>query len=71
VTGYLASTIQPAAGGLVVAGAVYAGVIHNRGPARNIRPQPYLAQAVAVTEDQLVQLYAEHTDHTIHTVRGK
>lgn len=72
VSGYLASTIRPAApAGTVVAGAVYAGVIHSGWPARNIRPQPYLTQALAVTEDQLVDLYAEHTDETIHDVKGK
>lgn len=72
VSGYLASTIRPAApAGTVVAGAVYAGVIHSGWPARNIRPQPYLTQALAVTEDQLVDLYAEHTDRTVHDVKGK
>lgn len=69
-SGYLASTIR-ADDGNVVATAPYAGVIEYGWPARNIKPQPYLTQAVAVTEAQLVALYAHHTDETIHDIKGK
>lgn len=73
VSGRLAATIRATAG-VVTAGSasvLYAGVIHNGWPAHNIAPQPYLSQALAVTEDQLVELYADHTDKTIHRVNGK
>lgn len=74
VSGALAATIRAGTGGEVTAGNAvirYAGVIHSGWPARNIAAQPYLTQALAVTEDQVVRLYADKTDRTIHDIKGK
>lgn len=63
VTGRLAASITvdaTRAGVQVGSDLVYAGVIHNGWAARNIRPQPFLTDALAATERDVVDIFHDH-----------
>lgn len=69
-TGRLAGSLYvdaDAFGGAVVSDLVYAPVIHNGWPARNIAAQPFLADALAATTPDVVDTF---TDHLIDIIRS-
>lgn len=63
-TGRLAGSLHvdaaSADAAVVVSDLPYAGVIHNGWPARQITAKPFLTDALATTEPQVIDVYAEH-----------
>jgi hypothetical protein len=66
------SLIATATAGRVEMGSslVYAGPIHNGWPAHHIEANPFLADAVRASEDQVVALYADEVLDAISGVKG-
>jgi hypothetical protein len=71
-TGRLARSVRSGArtptGSQVVVTAVYGGVIEGGWPARNIRPQPYVAPAVEATEPQFLGVYEDHVNQALRNM---
>jgi hypothetical protein len=68
-SGFLADSLRSSgtrAGGKVRAGSAslvpYAGPIHFGWPARNIRPQPFIYDAIDDRRSQVLDVYAERVD---------
>jgi phage gpG-like protein len=73
VTGRLAGSIRPGRtsdAATVTAGAVYAGPIHWGWPARNIRAQPFLADALTQGEPTVAAIYLGEVTRIVHTIKG-
>ncbi len=73
-TGRLAGSVDvtvTATGADVGSSLVYAPVIHNGWPARNISPSPFLRDAVEVEAPAVTALYTEHVDRVLATIRGR
>ena len=68
VTGALAASLTvEATHGVTTVGSdlVYSGVIHGGWAARNIRPQPFLTDALEATTDQVVDIFTTHVTDII------
>lgn len=52
-------------------GVPYAGPIHWGWPARNIRSQPFLVDALAAAESSVVNVYGDAVTRTVATIHGK
>jgi len=73
VTGRLAGSIragQTRDAATVTATAVYAGVIHWGWPARNIRSQPFLVDALSAGEPTVATIYMDEVTRTVYTIKG-
>jgi hypothetical protein len=72
-TGALAASLVPVASatGVRVASSVrYASAVHWGVPSRNIRANPFLADAVGATEDTLVGHYFDQVQGAVDKVSG-
>lgn len=52
-------------------GVPYAGPIHWGWPARNIRAQPFLVDALSAAETSVVNIYGDAVQTTVSTIHGK
>src|SRR4029077_6832847 len=57
--------------GRVTADVVYAGVIHNGWPGRNIAANPFLSDALAESEGTVADVYAAELDRVVGKIKGK
>lgn len=70
-SGRLAASVQADAGsaGTVIGSALrYATFVHWGAPRRGIQARPFLLQAIELTQDELVELYAEHARTTVNEI---
>jgi hypothetical protein len=74
VSGNLRSSIAAEASpgeGRVSAGAIYAPVIHNGWPARNIHANPFLSDALAESEGNVAAVFTDELDRVVGKIKGK
>jgi len=74
VSGNLRSSIAAESSpgeGRVSATAVYAAVIHNGWPGRNIAANPFLSDALAESDGTIREVYTDELDRVVGKIKGK